>query len=220
MLAQSRQATPAGHPLRLRLVKVKIGKTRMWMLTSVLEPWKLTKTQIVRLYSMRWGIEVEFRGLKQTLDRAKLRCRNDRRLLAELNWSLMAMAVAELFALKQQLKPARTKVRPGRRSEETKPRQHHARTAVLSLRSAGRSRSRPRSSYAASPRRHRQLCSQLIEARSLPSAKSRQETLQRSQHPQAHPRRKSKPSMHSRSNRRLKSFTALPERGRRPGAVL
>ena len=52
---------------------------------------------------MRWGIEVEFRGLKQTLDRAKLRCRNDRRLLAELDWSIMAMAVAELFALKEQL---------------------------------------------------------------------------------------------------------------------
>jgi hypothetical protein len=41
--------------------------------------------------------------LKQTLDRAKLRCRNDRRLLAELDWSILAMAVAELFALKEQL---------------------------------------------------------------------------------------------------------------------
>ena len=50
-----------------------------------------------------WGVEVEFRGLKQTLDRAKLRCRNDKRLLADLNWSIMAMAVAELFALKEQL---------------------------------------------------------------------------------------------------------------------
>ena len=55
------------------------------------------------LYKQRWGIEVEFRGLKQTMDRAKLRCRNDQRLLAELNWSIMAMAVAELFALKEQL---------------------------------------------------------------------------------------------------------------------
>ncbi len=109
-----------GPPLRLRLVRVKIGKTKMWMLTSVLESGKLTKNQIVRLYSMRWGIEVEFRGLKQTLDRAKLRCRNDRRLLAELNWSLLAMTVAELFALKQQLESPWTKggsvVDPKRRS--------------------------------------------------------------------------------------------------------
>jgi hypothetical protein len=90
-------------PLRLRLVKVRIGKTVAYLLTSVLDSKKLTIKQMVRFYKMRWGIEVEFRGLKQTLDRMKLRCRNDRRLLAELDWSLMAMAVAELFALKEQL---------------------------------------------------------------------------------------------------------------------
>jgi hypothetical protein len=66
---------------------------------------------------------VEFRGLKQTLDRAKLRCRNDQRLLTELNWSIMAMAVAKLFALREQLaaKPQTEKPRakpadPNRRS--------------------------------------------------------------------------------------------------------
>lgn len=102
-------------PLRLRLVRVEIGKTSMWLLTSVLQPRKLTKAQLVGLYKLRWGIETEFRGLKQTLDRAKLRCRNDRRLLAELNWSLLAMAVAELFALRQQRAPVH-KFDPKRRS--------------------------------------------------------------------------------------------------------
>jgi len=57
-------------------------------------------------------VEVEFRGLKQTLDRAKLRCRNPKRLLAELNWSILAMAVAELFALKEQLSKKRSKSTP------------------------------------------------------------------------------------------------------------
>jgi hypothetical protein len=90
-------------PLRLRLVKARIGKTAVYLLTSVLNANQLTIPQMVKLYKMRWGIEVEFRGLKQTLDRAKLRCRNDQRLLAELNWSIMAMAVAELFALREQL---------------------------------------------------------------------------------------------------------------------
>ena len=90
-------------PLELRLIKVKIGKTKMWMLTSVLDSSRLPKALIARFYQMRWGIEVEFRGLKQTLDRAKLRCRNGERLLAELDWSILAMAVAELFALKEQL---------------------------------------------------------------------------------------------------------------------
>ena len=90
-------------PLRLRLVKVCIAKTDVYLLTSVLDAKKLTTKEMIEFYKLRWGIEVEFRGLKQTLDRAKLRSRNDKRLLAELNWSIMAMAVVELFALKEQL---------------------------------------------------------------------------------------------------------------------
>lgn len=112
VLCWPQDAIQAGAPpLRLRLVKITIGKAKMWMLTSVAAPSKLPKKQIVRLYKMRWGIEVEFRGLKQTLGRAKLRCRNDRRVLAELNWSILAMAVAELFALKEQLAPPRSKTK-------------------------------------------------------------------------------------------------------------
>ena len=91
-------------PLRLRLVKVKVGKTKMWMLTSVLDARKLSKKQIVRFYKMRWGIEVEFRGLKQTIDKHILRCRNSDRLLTELDWSIRAMAVAELIALREQIR--------------------------------------------------------------------------------------------------------------------
>jgi len=99
-------------PLQLRLVHVKVGKAWMWMLTSVIDSRRLNNDQIIKLYAMRWGIEVEFRGLKQTLDRARLRCRNHRRLLAELNWSIMAMAGAELFALKEQLPLTRAKAKP------------------------------------------------------------------------------------------------------------
>jgi hypothetical protein len=90
-------------PLVLRLEQVRLGKTKVWMLTSVLDERRLTTQAMIRFYRMRWGIEVEFRGLKQTLDRGKLRCRNGRRVLAELDWSILAMAVAELFALKEQL---------------------------------------------------------------------------------------------------------------------
>jgi len=91
-------------PLRLRLVKIKVGKTKMWMLTSVLDARELSKKQIVRFYKMRWGIEVEFRGLKQTIDKHILRCRNSDRLLTELDWSIRAMAVAELIALREQIR--------------------------------------------------------------------------------------------------------------------
>ena len=94
-------------PLRFRLVHVKVGKTKMWMLTSVLDRKKLPKKQIIRFYKMRWGIEVEFRGLKQTIDKHKLRCRNSDRLLVELDWSLRGMAIAELIALREQMPASR-----------------------------------------------------------------------------------------------------------------
>ncbi len=93
-------------PLRLRLVRVTVGKTKMWMLTSMLSERKLSKKQIVKFYKMRWGVEVEFRGLKQTLDKHTLKCRNSDRLLVELDWSIRAMAVAELIALREQLNNA------------------------------------------------------------------------------------------------------------------
>jgi Transposase DDE domain len=92
-----------GPPLRLRLVQVQVGKTMMWMLTSVLDERELSRKDIVQYYKMRWLIEVEFRGLKQTVDKHKLRCRNSDRLLAELDWSLLAMAFAELIALRYQI---------------------------------------------------------------------------------------------------------------------
>lgn len=107
-------------PLRLRLVKVRIGKTSVWLLTSVLDPSELTIKMMIRLYKMRWGIEIEFRGLKQTLDRASLRSKNPKRVLAELDWSILAMAIVELFALKEQLSKTRMRTRdvadPTRRS--------------------------------------------------------------------------------------------------------
>jgi hypothetical protein len=103
VLCWPRRVMQSNHPpLQLRLLRVRVGKTWVWMLTSVLEHKKLSAKTVVRLYKLRWGIEMEFRGLKQTLDRTKLRSRNDQRVLAELDWSILAMAVAELLAFKEQ----------------------------------------------------------------------------------------------------------------------
>jgi len=90
-------------PLRLRLIRVKVGKTMMWMLTSVLDAKRLPKRKIIEYYKMRWGIEVEFRGLKETIDKRNLRCRNSDRVYVELDWSIRAMAFAELVALREQI---------------------------------------------------------------------------------------------------------------------
>ena len=95
-------------PLQLRLVKVRVGKTDMWLLTSVLAPKQLPKKSIVKYYEMRWGIEVEFRGLKQTNGKRKLQCRNSNRALVELEWALIGMATAKLFALREQIASAKS----------------------------------------------------------------------------------------------------------------
>lgn len=110
------------EPLRLRLVKIKIGKTTMWMLTSVLDRQKLPKKKIVKYYKMRWGLEVEYRGLKQTIDKHMLRCRNSDRVYVELDWSIRAMALAELSALREQIPQAKEGRAQSKLSYDTKDR--------------------------------------------------------------------------------------------------
>lgn len=90
-------------PLRLRLVQVTIGTAEVYLLTSVLSSTLLPASSMAQLYKMRWGIEIEFRGLKQTLNGQKLCCRNADRVYTELHWSLLSMAVAELLAVTEQL---------------------------------------------------------------------------------------------------------------------
>jgi len=98
-------------PLRLRLIQARIKKTKVWILTSVLDRTQLTRARAVELYQQRWGVEVAFRGLKQTLERGELRCRNEKRVLVELEWSLLGMMVVELWALKAQLDQRATKTK-------------------------------------------------------------------------------------------------------------
>lgn len=119
-------------PLHLRLVKVKIGTTTMWMLTSVLDRKKLPKKKIVKYYEMRWGVEVEYRGLKQTIDRRVLCCRNSNRVYAELDWSIRAMAYAELLALREQI-PAGNQ-RPAKPGQDYDPKDRSLAETVRALR--------------------------------------------------------------------------------------
>lgn len=90
-------------PLRLRLVQVTIGNAEVYLLTSVLSSERLSVETMADLYKKRWGIEIEFRGLKQTLNNQKLRCHNVDRVYTELHWSIIAMSVAELLAVEEQL---------------------------------------------------------------------------------------------------------------------
>jgi len=91
-------------PLVLRLVKCRLGRKRKaCLLTSVLDDQDLTHNEVLSFYYKRWGIELEFRGLKQTFERRMLRSRKHERALVEMEWSIFAMTVIELLALKHQL---------------------------------------------------------------------------------------------------------------------
>ena len=100
------------QPLVLRLVKCRIGRKQVHLLTSVLDESKLGCKEIKKLYERRWGVELEFRALKQTFERRKLRSRKSERALVEMEWSIFGMAVIELFALKEQLRATPRKRRP------------------------------------------------------------------------------------------------------------
>jgi hypothetical protein len=91
-------------PLVLRVIRVRLGrKKKAVLLTSVLDEAELSIKEALSLYEKRWGIELEFRNLKQTFGRSVLRSRRSDRALNELTWSILGLAVVELFALKQQM---------------------------------------------------------------------------------------------------------------------
>ena len=91
-------------PLVLRLVTLHDGRKPMYLLTSVLAPAKLSDAAVGRIYRLRWGIEVHYRSLKQTMGKRKMHSDCPRHARVELDWTVVGhwimqlMAVSELIA--------------------------------------------------------------------------------------------------------------------------
>lgn len=90
-------------PLTLRLIRFRLGRSQACVITSVLSASRLSDKQALRLYRLRWGVELQFRALKQTFGRRKLRSKRPDRALVELDWSLAGLAIIQLFAVKEQV---------------------------------------------------------------------------------------------------------------------
>jgi hypothetical protein len=90
-------------PLVLRLLHVQIGRCSMHLVTNVLDEKKLSDKQAIQLYRLRWGVELQFRTVKQTFGRRKLRSRTAARASVELDWSLLGLWMIQLFAMKEQI---------------------------------------------------------------------------------------------------------------------
>jgi hypothetical protein len=98
--AAARRGQP---PLVLRHLRLRIGNRLMHLVTNVLDEKALSDTEAIRLYQLRWGIELQFRTVKQTFGRRKLRSRTPARAYVELNWSLVGLWLIQLLAVKEQL---------------------------------------------------------------------------------------------------------------------
>jgi len=90
-------------PLVLRLLHLQVGRCQMYLLTNVVDERQLSDKQAIRLYQLRWGVELQFRAVKQTFGRRKLRSRNPERAYVELDWSLLGLWMIQLFAVKEQI---------------------------------------------------------------------------------------------------------------------
>ena len=91
-------------PIVLRLIEITGEQGTIYLVTNVLSQRKLSTAALRRLYPLRWGVELQFRAVKQTFGRSKLRSRNSDHALAELDWSLVALTMVQLFAVREQIK--------------------------------------------------------------------------------------------------------------------
>jgi len=122
-------------PVVLRLLRYRDGQQTMYLVTDVRDPEALSAKSAGILYEMRWGVEVFYRSLKQTLEKRRMLSRRPAAARSELTWALFGlwllglMTVAALVArgrdpLRWSVARARDRVRQsmraarGRRKED------------------------------------------------------------------------------------------------------
>ena len=91
-------------PMVLRLIRLQQpGKKTIYLLTNVLDPLQLSVQSAQVLYTLRWGVEVFFRSLKQTLCRRKLLSDAPDNARQELYWAVIGIAVLGALGVREIL---------------------------------------------------------------------------------------------------------------------
>jgi hypothetical protein len=89
-------------PIKLRLLVVEDeGKQPIYLVTSVLDAKRLTLTEAGEIYRRRWGIEVSFRTLKQTLAHTAAHSRTPENCYLEMQWAILGAWMLELLTVRQ-----------------------------------------------------------------------------------------------------------------------
>jgi hypothetical protein len=86
-----------GEPLVLRRIVLVDGRNRQMCLLTSLTAAELTVAEARELYRRRWGIEVFFRGLKQTLARRKMLSDAPVQAGVELDWTMAGYGLLGLM---------------------------------------------------------------------------------------------------------------------------
>jgi hypothetical protein len=85
-------------PLKLRLIKLNGEQQQtVYLVTSVLDPAELTDHEAAEIFAARWGIEVNYRTLKPTLELHTLRSQTPETCYLELAWMILSQWLLKLM---------------------------------------------------------------------------------------------------------------------------
>jgi hypothetical protein len=90
------------EPIVLRLIELQRKGKKIYLVTN-LPAESLTPRQAAVLYGMRWGVEVFYRSLKQTLEHRTMRSRAPAQAQAELAWSLVGLLLMGLMSVREMI---------------------------------------------------------------------------------------------------------------------
>ncbi len=86
-------------PVVLRLIERRHGKKKMFLVTNVLDKKALSNKSAGVLYEMRWGVEVFYRSLKQTLEKRRMLSHSPEAAKCELTWAVFGMWLLGLMTV-------------------------------------------------------------------------------------------------------------------------
>ena len=91
-------------PLVLRLIELRQGKQRLYLLTNVLSVAALSVKSAQLLYELRWGVEVFYRSCKQTLAKRKMLSRTPAAAKEELAWAVLGIWLLGVLSVEQLIR--------------------------------------------------------------------------------------------------------------------
>jgi hypothetical protein len=96
-------------PLTLRLITLAgAGGKRMHLLTNVLDAALLSDAEAEAMYRKRWGIELVYRSMKQTMGRRRMRCDAPANAAVELDWAVIGLWMLGLLSVSRILEAGRS----------------------------------------------------------------------------------------------------------------